>query len=556
MSIRQSYKLFAGATALVMLLAACGTSTPAPTTPTTPTTPTAPTQPSPSTPAPPSVLNIDAGSTQGGGGRLGANFLSWCWVTAGGAQFELFRLVDQRLITLTGDLSQPVGELAEKWEITDKQITFNLRQNAKWHDGTPFTAKDVMFTINTLVNPTTASRHNLVFRGVKGFSEVRSGAAQSLSGMSAPNDYTVVLELNSSDSSFLFRIPDIHMLPEHKFANVPKNEICQQQIWSEGRHGIGPYKFVRYVEGQRVELEANSDYFLGKPKIDKVNLLFFANNETSLAAFTKQETLMAPMSAIDVEYVKGLGFADIYQTNAFVRYLNINGKHPAFGDKRIRQAISFAIDRKAIADTIMLGSGKPATRDLVWLDWLPTPNYDFNPTKAKQLLAEAGYNTNETHVLFYTYQDPITKLAMEAVQQYLAEVGIKVEPRLDQGGALTRARTDGSFALFYGAYGGLHPAMQSTIFACANVGVSIGAHYCNPEFDELINKGTTASTEAEQRKHFSDAFRILGDEVPHVYLFHNFNLIAVNKKLDFAGKVPLGSGNVQYHNFAELWTIR
>src|SRR5215207_8235137 len=99
------------------------------------------------------TLSFDAGATQGGGGRPNAAATEYSYVINGGSQFEINRMVDARLITMTYDLQEMVGDLAESWEIVDDVATFVLRQNAVWHDGTPVTASDVVFTINLLTDP-------------------------------------------------------------------------------------------------------------------------------------------------------------------------------------------------------------------------------------------------------------------------------------------------------------------------------------------------------------------------------------------------------------------
>src|SRR5262249_310332 len=137
------------------------------------------------------TLSFDAGATGGGGGKPSDNVLDYCRIIDGGAQFELDRMVDIRLVTLSADLHSYAGELADKWDITGNTVTFKLKPNAKWHDGQPLTAADVVFTINLLVNPASKSRWGVSFQSVVGYKDVTGGTAKELAGVKAPDDLTV-----------------------------------------------------------------------------------------------------------------------------------------------------------------------------------------------------------------------------------------------------------------------------------------------------------------------------------------------------------------------------
>src|SRR5215212_4563611 len=166
------------------------------------------------------TLSFDAGSTGGGGGKPTEDVLAYCRIIDGGSQFELDRMVDIRLITLSADLQNYVGELAESWTVDGNTVTFKLRPNAKWHDGQPLTSKDVVFTINLLVNPASKSRWGVSFRSVVGYDAVTGGTATEVEGVKAPDDLTVTIELAEVDSGLLPGFMFISIIPQHIFADV------------------------------------------------------------------------------------------------------------------------------------------------------------------------------------------------------------------------------------------------------------------------------------------------------------------------------------------------
>jgi peptide/nickel transport system substrate-binding protein len=502
------------------------------------------------------TLSFDAGATGGGGGKPNATLLEYCRIVDGGSQFELDRMVDIRLVTLSADLSTYVGELAESWDIAGTTATFKLRAGATWHDGQPLNAQDVVFTISLLANPASKSRWGVSFKSVVGYDDLQAGKATSMSGVTAPDDTTVTIQLTKPDSGLLPGFMFISILPEHLFKDVDLTKVCEAPNWTQNRIGAGPFKFVRLVEGERIEMEAFDNYILGRPKIDKLNLLFFQSFETSLAAFQQQTNLAAPMTVLNLDLVKGLDFADIVTTPAGVGAVWINTKNADWSDKRVRQAMSYAIDRKTITTNLFQGYADPVASEEPYLPWTQSPDlnpYDYDPDKAKSLLQEAGWKGGTTYTLWYYYPDQLTASVMEAVQQYLDAVGIKVKLQFDDGGgARQKEMDDGTWVLTYGSYGAQPaPAALSIIFGCQ---AEKTWTFCNSEFDAAMEAALRTYDQNEQGQYYQKAIVILNDELPWVWLFNRKNLIAVNKKLN-TNSNAWGPGSILYANHAQDWTV-
>jgi peptide/nickel transport system substrate-binding protein len=505
------------------------------------------------------TLNFDAAATGGGGGKPNSAAKDYCYIVDGGNQFELNRMVDARLVTLSADLQGFVGDVAESWEIAGTTATFKLRNNVKWHDGTPLTSKDVAFTINVLSDPAVASRWSSTFKSVEGFAEAQTAtAATALSGIATPDDYTITLTLTEPDSGLLSGFMFLNLLPEHILGTVARGDLLAQPFWTKGRIGAGPFKFVQLVEGERIELEAFADYHLGAPKISKLNLLFFASFETSLAAFKQGSSAVAPFSVNDVEIVKGIAGAETVTTPAGVGAIWINVKQPAFSDKRVRQAIAYAIDKKTICTTLFQGYADPVSTEVPYLKWAQPADanpYDFDPDKAKSLLAEAGWKGDQTFTLWYYYPDQVTASVMEAVQQYLDAVGIKVELRFDDGsGVRAKQQTDGTWELVYGSNGAQPtPAGLNSTYGPPGL-ASFG--YSSDAFNAAMDSALKTYDQAEQATFYQTAIKILNEDSPWVWLFDRKNLIAVNTAKLTTGTTPAwGPGSVMYQNHAYDWTV-
>lgn len=505
------------------------------------------------------TLSFDAGATGGGGGKPNAAVTDYCYIINGGNQYELNRMVDARLITLTADLQEYTGDLAESWEIADTTATFKLRQNAKWHDGTPVTAKDIIFTINVLTDPAATSRWGTAFRNVVGYAETREAASPtSLTGLTAPDDYTVQIELTQPDSGLLAGFFFVNIMPEHILGSIERDKLPEQPFWTEGRIGAGPFKFIRRVEGERLELEANPDYHHGAPQISKLNLLFFASFETSLAAFQQGSSLAAPMSANDIELVSGIEGAEIVTTPAGVGAIWFNNRHPAFTDKRVRQAVSYAIDRATITETLFQGYADPVYTEIPYVQWAQPADanpYNYDPEMAKSLLTEAGWDSSQSYVLWYYYPDQVTATVMEAVQQYLAAVGITVELKLDDGsGARAKEVEEGTWHMIYGSFGAQpSPANLSVVWGPAG---EKQFTYQSEAFNAEMDAALATYDREEQAKHYQAAVKILNEDSPWVWLFDRKNLIAVNTaKLTTGSTTGWGPGHIMYHNHANDWTV-
>ena len=504
-------------------------------------------------------LSFDAGATGGGGGKPNAASTEYCYVVNGGSQFELNRMVDARLITLSADLQGYVGDLAESWEIVDTVATFKLRQNAMWHDGTPVTAKDIIFTLNVLTDPTATSRWGGAFKSVVGYTEAQTAATPtSLTGLTAPDDYTVQIELTQPDSGMLAGFFFINIMPEHILGTVARAELAAQPFWTEGRIGAGPFKFVKLVEGERIELEAHTGYHFGAPAISKLNLLFFASFETSLAALQEGSSLISPMTANDVELVEGIDGAEIVTTPAGVAALWFNINQPEISDKRVRQAFSYAIDRATITETLFRGFADPVSTEIPYVTWAQPADanpYSYDPEMAKSLLAEAGWTGEKTLVLWYYYADQVTATVMEAVQQYLDAVGVKVELKFDDGsGVRSKEVEDGTWYLTYGSFGA-QPAPSNLSVVWGPPGKK-NFTYSSAEFDAEMEAALRTYDQAEQAAHYQKAVKILNEDWPWVWWFDRKNLIAVNtSKLTTGTETAFGPGHIMYHNHAFDWTV-
>lgn len=434
--------------------------------------------------------------------------------------------------------------LAESWEMQEggKVWLVNLRQGVTWHDGERFDAEDVVFTFNAYANPAVGSRWHVKLVDVVGYDEVRDGTADTLAGVTQVDDFTVRIELKQAQPiwwnySQIF----IVIMPEHLLGDIPPEELqAYSDYWQDNRVGTGPFIWQEYVPDQYVEVVANDDYFLGRPKLDRIIYRIFAESPALLNAFENQEvdiisfedggiplTELSRFENLDFAYLK----AD--QDAGLPTYFFIQVDKEPFSDIRFRQAMMYAIDRQTIIDEIFEGRARLANT-LFPAEWTHPDDlipYEYNPDRARELLAEMGWDSNtEVEVdLQYFYGDPVTADVMVILQTYLQDVGINLVPRKVETTAWRESLVDGSWQLGYGSNGqGLDPSVGSDPVLC---GATLALGYCNERVDELFALGTTVESREERAVYYQEISKILNEELPKTFLWYLPRPVAFNTRV-------------------------
>ncbi|HQC19788.1 MAG TPA: ABC transporter substrate-binding protein, partial [Smithella sp.] len=275
-----------------------------------------------------------------------------------------------------------VGDLAESWDISSNGlvITFHLRKGIKWHDGKPFTSADVLYTYQATIDPKTPTAYAGDFLKVK--------------KVEAPDDYTFRVTYDKPFAPALISWSSA-ILPRHLLAG---KDITQSSL---SRHpiGTGPYKFKEWVAGQKIVLVSNPDYFEGQPYIDGRMTRIIPDTATMFLELRAQNIGM--MGLTPLQYTRQTennlfknNFNKYRYLSFAYTFMGYNLKNPLFADKRVRQAISYAINKDEIISGVLLKLGKPASgpyKPGTWAFNDKVKVYNYNPQKALALLNEAGW---------------------------------------------------------------------------------------------------------------------------------------------------------------------
>ncbi len=244
-----------------------------------------------------------------------------------------------------------IGDLAENWSVSDDRLTytFTLRPGIVWHDGAPFTSQDVAFTILSHTHPAVAGFYANAFDKVVGIEEYRNEASDTISGMTTPDDQTIVFELTQPFSVFPSNLATIWIFPHHLLGEVAPEDLRLDPFWSTLPIGTGPYKLVNYVPKQTLEYAANENYHFGAPKIERMIWTQIPEAATQLLALESGEIDYCQMSLTRDDFDRVNENDDLYIMEAFEPRLPQMAMHYRnFDDLRVRQAICAAVDRSAL----------------------------------------------------------------------------------------------------------------------------------------------------------------------------------------------------------------
>ena len=402
---------------------------------------------------------------------------------------------------------QFVPGLATKWEVSPdgKIYTFHLRQGVKFHNGEPFGAKVAVWNLERALAENTKNIHPEYFRGIK--------------KMETPDDYTLVVTLGEVDALFIAHMAegDAVMLPMKGYENANSHPI-----------GTGPFQFVKWVRGDRVEMVKNAAYWNSDlPYLDNVTFKFIGDASAQIAALKAGDIdvlgwISAPESAMELSKDKRFKVFAGSTTGEVI--MSTNNKAKPFDNKLVRQAMAYAIDRQTVVDLVMFGYGTP-----IGSHWSPatpyyvdlTAKFAYNPKKAKELLAEAGYpNGFEATIqlpAIYSY----SRRAGEVIADMLGKVGIKLKIEIVEWPFwLDRIFKKKEFQL---TMIGHVEAWDIGIYANPNYYFQ----YDSQEFRDAYAKALKAPNEVEKAKWFGRCQELIAEDAVNGYLFSAPNLPAM-----------------------------
>ncbi len=494
-------------------------------------------------------------------------------------QYVHSKLLFETLIGIDNDMN-PTTEtgMAESYELSEDglQLTITLRDGLKWHDGQDVTLDDVVWSIEQVMTPGAGMANNTLKQtceGIEGTQDYLDGKTEQPAGIELVDDKTIVLKFATVQPSVMLAMSLFPILPKHCLEGVDMTQIQQDPFW-QSPVGSGPFKLEEVKIGEYATFAPFEDYWDGVADFKILLNASSAESDDKLVtnvkaglidyAYTKMYSDVQALR--DVEGVT-IDTVPVNYTRWFMvnQYPKAAGETNPLSDKRVRQAIAYAIDKATICEQIFEGAAMPGTGTLTptGSNWKVEglEEYAYNPDKAKELLAEAGWDSSRELKLAYYYTDQQTVDLMAIVQQQLAQVGIKVNPYLLEGdvpGQLNTAPTADGLAgvqwdLAYGALSALSPLDYYSRFAEGSSGTWHGPY--DETLGAMVNEMLSTADVEKQMATYAKIEEYYADEIPYIALYYQPVWVVTSEKV--AGNVSKW-GNPQFYMQWDIqnWTLK
>ena len=423
--------------------------------------------------------------------------------------------------------------LAARWEISKDGLTytFHLRPNVKFHDGTPLTAEAVKFCFDRQMNEQGPFYKTGTYPYVKGF-------LGNVAGVEVVNPSTVQIRLKSALTPFLQYLA-------HHSLYIYSPEALKKWGKDVVKHpvGTGPFKLETWEPGVKVVLTRNDEYWGGAPKIRQAIYVPIIEAQARLSAIKTGEvdlTMDVPPDSLD-DLRKDPNIVVAETNSSAVWYVVLNTRHPILKDRRVRQALNYAVNKDAIIRDILKGTAIVAVSPLspVYGPYAEpgVQRYPYDPEKAKSLLKEAGY-ANGFDVTFFVpesgsgMQSPVEMGTV--IQANLAAVGVRAKIQTMEWGAYLKKYLDGPdmAEMSWNPSIGDPDHMMYMLLSSDRFPPAFNAgFYQNPKVDELLRKGRTTIDDRERVALYREAQKLVTEDAPWIIVDHGKQVIVHRKRV-------------------------
>ncbi len=472
----------------------------------------------------------------------------------------------------------PRPALATGYTVEDgKVITFALRDGVTWHDGTPFTAKDVVYTLELMLDPNHAGLRR--FGKIKGAEELRNayekvmhqGAStyeeaeaarlalweqwKQTDAVQMIDDLHVRIELEEPDAPTLTEMATTLILPAHQLEAM--GELGRVRSEEMGAPvGTGRYRFIEWAEGNQITLERNPDWHWGpdnrRTRIQRVLLRFIYDPSERLAAL--QSGAVDVVTGLGIpDTAAGIGNSHVVEHPALTyTFLGYNLKDPILSDVRVRQAITHSVQRERIVKDAVAGHGQVLNSHGLPARWdfnADAPTFDFDPARAAALLDEAGWVMGPDGIrvrdgvplsieITTNRGNPTREMIARAIQQSLRQVGIEVKINLLEWNVLLEYLFSGKQQAFILGWGLGYDPDSSHIFHSSGGTNLMG--YSNPQVDKLLEAGRRTLDQVKRARIYGEIQKVLAEEQVLTWLFAPNTIDAVSRRVHGLEGAQLG----------------
>lgn len=445
--------------------------------------------------------------------------------------------------------------LAKSWDVSDDQLelTFHLREGVTWSDGEPFDADDVKYTLEVIAHPDFTGTMSSYVSYIKGYDAYHNGETDTLEGVEIVDSHTIKITAGEVYAPFLENMGfAITIIPEHYWRSVPVKDMVNQTDKVRNPIGTGPYMLEEFVPDQYATVVKNENYWAGTPNIDKV-VFQSVNIDTVPAMMIQGELDYFFFTSMDPDDVKlyednGLSFVEI--SSLFHQILAFNTQNEILSDKRVRQALNYAINKVGILQSLAFNYGTVGNQCYPRTHWAYPGDeflneYAYNPEKAIEILTQevgweykAGVMYSDgapvEFTLIYPSGNKARELSAPVIQENFKQVGVALDIQMMEFKTMLEK--------------GLDPEPDAFDMCLIAIGVPTNANpmrslhtnailkdlnyarYSSPEMDALIEAGVGTLDMAKRKEIYKDLAILVNEDVPNVYLYNlHFGVVMTSK---------------------------
>ncbi|EJN7256455.1 ABC transporter substrate-binding protein [Staphylococcus pseudintermedius] len=473
------------------------------------------------------------------------------------------------LIDVGDDLKIKLKILSwEKDKNDDLKYTFKVKKGIQWQDGNPFTINDWVFTLETLADPDYDGPRYSGVAVIQGAEEKRNGQADRISGIKKIDDYTAEITFKEHKANNLLELWTSAPISEKVFKDIPVKDMAKSDAVRKNPIGIGPYKVKRIVDGESVELVKNKDYWRGEPNIDNINLRVV--EQTSMTqALENGDIDMATITAPIAKEIKDSGSENLqllqapstsYAIVGFVlndydkKAQKIGEERPKYQDKKLRQAMAYAINRKEWIDAFYYGYGKPLNGLIPSAHWSgakegDVKEYKYDVDKAKQLLDEGGYKDKDgdgfredpqgkpfvVNLKHYAGSNPTFEPRTAALKGYWEKVGLKTKVEMEEFGKYSSdlEKSSKDMEVYFRTWQQGSDPDPSELYR--STALWNESRYNNPKADKILDEAVDTKVVGDdndkRKEKYLEWQKIMAEDVPVIPIVELEDVTAVSSRV-------------------------
>ncbi|WBL16754.1 peptide-binding protein [Sutcliffiella sp. NC1] len=445
------------------------------------------------------------------------------------------------------------GDLAEDWDVSEDGLTwtFHLKEGVKFHDGEELTAEDVVFTYSIPLHDDYAG--------------ARASDFEQIKDIQAVDPYTVQITLTEKYAPFLSTM-SYHILPKHILEDVPIGDLAEHPFNTKEPIGTGPFTFVEWKDGEYIKVEANEDYYDGRPNFDSIVYKIVPDANSLMVQLQTGDIHHIAVQSEDLMLAQDLEAQGLIQLQSGLglsyTYIGWNQKNPLFQDKKVRQALTHALNREVIVESVLEGDGQLANSTASPVSWSYTedvPVFDYDLEAAKALLAEAGWEDTDGDGILdkdgekfeFTLNVNQGNKAREQIaviaQEQLKEVGIEVNIKVLEWSAFVSANMAHEYdACINGWSLGVDPD-QTDYFHSKHreQGLNYTQH-SNPEVDQLLEENVKILDDEKRLEVLHELYQQISEDQPYTFLYY--------PNVHYA--LPINLGGFEFHPSNGFYNIK